>query len=72
MVNKKISLQEMWYEIDKRIQKIEFENLWKGFKKYPFAIYNNESVYLDAEIIPKTDEFIANTAILHEDKWITI
>lgn len=63
MTNQKLSLQDMWNEINARVQKIEFEKLWKGFKKYPFAVYNDEAACLNGELIPKTDEFIANTGV---------
>lgn len=72
MQNSIMSLQEIWYEINNRIQKIEFNNLWQDFKKYPFAVYNDDLVCLNGELISKTDEFIANTAILYQNQWIAI
>lgn len=72
MRNRKLNLQDIYHEINNRIQAIEFDHLWDGFKKYPFAVYNDEAVCLNGELIPKTDEFIANTAILYENQWIAI
>ena len=62
----------MWHEINDRIQDIKLETLWNGFKSYPFAIYNNNEVCINGELIPKTDEFLANTAILYQNQWIAI
>lgn len=67
-----MNLSEMYHIIEKNINSIDFEKLWPGFHPYDFAIYNDETVCLNGQLIPKTDEFLANTAILYKERWTAI
>ena len=67
-----MEIKEMYFEIERRIRSVDFDRLWKGFREYPFAIYNDREVCFKGQLMPKTDEFIANTAIKYNDEWIAI
>ena len=55
------------------LSKIKFYELWRDFHSFPFAIYNQENVYLsDGRIIPWDNRFIGNTAIEFEDSFLAI
>lgn len=67
-----MNLSEMAGAIEKKIQTIDFEALWPGFHRFDFAIYNDLEVCLNGVLIPKTEDFLANTAILYQGRWTAI
>lgn len=67
-----MNLQSIHQAVNERLQQIDFTTLWPGFQPYNFAVYNNEAVCLRGEMLPKTDTFLANTAIEYEGEWIAI
>jgi len=34
-------------ELNKLIPTVDFDKLWKGFKKYKYAIYDDKQFYID-------------------------
>ena len=65
-------LRKKYFEIEEKLSGLCFEDFWPGFQKYEFALYNEEIVVLNGEMIAKTDIFLANTAILYEERYIAI
>lgn len=59
-------------EIDRRLDKVNFEELWSGFRPYPYALYTQKKVLLENEIIPYTSEFIGNTVLYYKEKYMAI
>lgn len=66
------NLKDVYIEIKERMRNIDFNSLWPGFYQFDFALYNDKEVYYIDKYIPKTDEFIANTSIKYQDKYIAI
>ncbi len=58
--------------IRKRIDTIDFARLWPGFHPYPFALYDDQNVYLSDRVIPIDDRFKGNTAITFEGHPLAI
>lgn len=67
-----MNLEEIYYGIKKIIDTVDFSLLWDGFIPLRFAVYNKEECFFDGSYIPKTDVFIANTAIMYNDEYIAI
>lgn len=67
-----MDLKRMYYEIKKYIDIVDFSKLWNGFQPLKFALYNDNECFYDGNYINKTDEFLANTSILYNGKWIAI
>lgn len=67
-----INLSATYAQIKDKLDTIAFHELWPGFRRYDFALYNDTQVVLNDEILPKTDEFLANTAILYKGKYTAI
>ncbi len=59
-------------EVSSRLQKLDFSSLFKGFKKYKFAIYDDEVVCFGNNIISYEECFIGNTAIEYNDEYVAI
>jgi hypothetical protein len=67
-----MELHEYYSEINSRIEKIDFDALWKDFKPLKFALYNDKKCFFDGQYIEKTDDFFANTAIEFNGEVIAI
>lgn len=67
-----MDLSLLYEEVQNRVDRINVQDIWNGFRKYEFALYNDDIVLLNGERIPKTDEFIANTAIFYQGRYIAI
>jgi hypothetical protein len=67
-----MNLEEIYYGIKKIIDTVDFSLLWDGFSPLQFAVYNKEECFFDGSYVPKTDAFIANTAIMYNDEYIAI
>lgn len=65
-------LSDAYFEVAKRLDGIDFGSLWEGFERFSFAIYDDNDVILDGVRRNKTDEFLANTAIMFEGRHIAI
>lgn len=65
-------MRNIYTEIEKRLELVDFEQIWKGFYKCEFALYNSDTVYLKTTEIPWNDRFVGNTAINYQDKYIAI
>lgn len=59
-------------EIKSVLLKIDYETIWPGFHSYPFALYNQNEVYLEDRIIPWDDRFRGNTCIEFEGRYLAI
>lgn len=59
-------------QIRGKLNSLDFGALWPGFSRCPFALYDDERVILGEETFPKTDEFVANTAIRYKGEWIAV
>lgn len=74
------------HELEKRLNNIEYNQLWNGFSKTKYALYDDQNFYIndregicidlmeeDSFFKGKTDErFVGNTAILMDDHYIAI
>ena len=63
---------ELYHIIEEKINSIDFDLLYQGFKPYDFALYNDNYVFLKDKIIPLDNRFIGNTAIVYEDSYLAI
>lgn len=59
-------------EIDKRLARIDFNELYVGFTAYDYALYDDKHVYLKDRVIEKDQRFIGNTAIQFDDAYLAI
>ena len=67
-----LTLKELYYEVKNKIDKVDFNMIWKGFKPMKFALYNSCECFFDGEYIEKSDSFLANTAINYKGEVIAI
>lgn len=67
-----MNLKKIHKEVKSRIESIDFQTLWPGFKPYNFALYNHEIVVLKDKEIPVNNQFVGNTAIKYEDDYLAI
>ncbi|SHJ88005.1 hypothetical protein SAMN02745248_01211 [Hathewaya proteolytica DSM 3090] len=67
-----IDLKRIYKQVRNTIENVNFSDLWPGFKRFDFALYNDDIVILDGQLVPKTDDFLGNTSILYDGKYIAI
>ena len=67
-----MNLAEMFYKVKEHISTVDFNNLWEGFRPLKYALYNDKECYFNGKYIPKTEEFLANTAINYNGEMIAI
>ena len=65
-------MRDIYNKIDAIINKVDYESIWSGFSRYPFALYNKENVYLKDEVIPYDTRFLGNTSIEYEGGFLAI
>ena len=58
-----MELSQAYREVEKRLQKVEFPVLFRGFSRFPFALYDDTRAYIDGRYIDRPAEFIANTSV---------
>lgn len=65
-------LDELYYEVESLINKIDFNKIWPNFKRLKFALYNQNECFFNGNYIPKTNQFLGNTSIKYNDEYIAI
>lgn len=65
-------MMDLYGAVSVRLDKIDFPALWPGFARAPFALYDDEMVWLDGTTIPRDDRFLGNTTILLDGAWTAI
>lgn len=65
-------LRELWQAVDRRLERIDFAALWPGFQRCPFALYGEGRACLEGELRPRPQEFLGNTALEFEGRYIAI
>lgn len=67
-----MDLKNLFEQVQARIGQVDFSRLWTGFYPLKFALYNEVDCFFDGAYVPKTKDFLANTAILYEGFYIAI
>lgn len=65
-------MNNLYNEVNAILNSISFDDLWGGFKKLQFALYNKDKVYFEKETIPYDHRFSSNTVINYEDMKVAI
>lgn len=67
-----MKVNSVWQQVDGILNTIDFEKLWKGFKRYRFALYDDEKVYFGDRVIEIDNRFRGNTSIDYDGEKIAI
>jgi len=65
-------MTELYSKIEKIHSEIDFNSIWRGFNRYEFALYNQDTVYFKDKTIPLDNRFLGNTSIEYEGRQIAI
>lgn len=44
-----MTLENLYFEIEKRLDKLDFGSLYKGFYRFQLELYNDEQAFLGGE-----------------------
>ena len=67
-----MDLQTVYTVVDGILNTIAFNELFEGFHKYRFALYNSKEIVLDGNILPYQEGFRGNTALEYEGEYLVI
>lgn len=67
-----MKLEEIYKSVLENIAKLDLEELWPAFHAMNFALYNDDYVILNSVLIARTSEFLANTTIYYQGRYIAI
>ena len=59
-------------EVGGRLERLDFDSLWPGFRQYEFALYDDERAVLNGELFPRPQDFWANTALPWQGRRIAV
>ena len=60
-----MELAYAYQQVKERLDQLDFSALYRGFSRFPFALYNNEKTYINGEYIDKPAGFLGNTSVLY-------
>lgn len=67
-----MNLLKIYTDVNSILNTIDFNDLFDGFHKYRFALYNSKEIVINGTSIPYQDGFRGNTSILYEGEYIAI
>lgn len=67
-----MTLKETYQQIQHRLSGLDLDSVWSKFSLHRFALYNDTEVILDGISLPKTEEFVGNTAIRFQGDFVAI
>ena len=67
-----MNLLEMYCAVSGVLDKIDFARLFPGFHRYGCAVYDNEMICLNGELMPYDPGFMGNTSLLYHGEYIAI
>lgn len=67
-----MKLDRIYNEVEKRLGRIDFSKLKKGFHPFRFALYNDSDCVFDGKRIERPKEFMANTAVEYNGELVAI
>ena len=67
-----MELRDAYHEIEERLGRIDFPALFRGFSRFPFALYNDTQACIGGEITGKPDSFLGNTSIRYNGAYMAI
>ncbi len=65
-------MKSLYKQIEKKLLTIDFSALYPGFKRFEFALYDDQEVVMASETFKKDDRFIGNTAIPWDNDYLAI
>ena len=65
-------MEKLYTAVKTQIDRVDFSKLWADFKPLKFALYTDQTCFLDGAYIEKTEAFLANTSIFYNGEWIAI
>lgn len=67
-----MDLEQLYRKVEALLSRINFEEIWPGFRPLKFALYDNARCFFDGRYVEKTAEFCANCSIVYHGEQIAI
>ena len=60
-----MTLADAYRQIEQRLERMNFPALFRGFHRFPFALYNDTEAYMNGAYMEKPATFLGNTSIVY-------
>ena len=67
-----MELSYAYAQVLSRLERLDFSALFRGFHRFPFALYNDTEAFFCGERIGRPEGFIANTSVMYKGEYIAI
>lgn len=67
-----MNLLQLEQETARRLDRLDFDRLWPGFRRYEFALYDDSHAVLNGQLIPRPADFWANTALSFQGRTLAV
>ena len=58
-----MELAYAYHQTEERLEKMDFSALFRGFSRFPFALYDDTRAYMDGQYFDKPAAFLGNTSV---------
>lgn len=65
-------MRKLYEKVNKTLNTLTFNDIWNGFAKTDFALYDKNNVFLKDGVIPYDNRFLGNTTIDYEGENLAI
>jgi len=62
----------LYNALGRRLDRVDFDALWPGFTRKPYALYSGDSACIDGEVVERPACFRGNTAVQYEGRYVAI
>ena len=67
-----MQLRKLYREVETILNKVDFEQIVPGFHRCRFALYTQEEICLDGQMMPYNEQFMGNTSLCYDGEYIAI
>lgn len=65
-------MRKLYEDVELELKKVNYNDLWTGFSRKEFALYNKVKIFLKNEEIPYDNRFLGNTSIDYNGENLAI
>ena len=66
------ALEQAYCQIEARFDRLDFSALFRGFHRFPFALYDDSHAFINGKTIDKPAGFLGNTSVKYNGEYTAI
>ncbi len=64
--------EKIYRQVEARLRRLDLSSLHRGFRLFPFALYDDARAFTEGGAIDKPGSFLGNTAIMYNGAWTAV